>query len=191
METLRATRGLIGPLLILQLGAVSAAGAAEIEGVRFAERISGPTTLELHRTALLRFGWVLKVYVAGLYLGEGVAPEEVLQDVPKRLEIEYFRGFRAEQFAAATRHKIAENLDAESYAALEPRIEALNRLYRDISPGDRYALTYVPERGTELSLNGESLGVIPGADLAAGAFSIWLGESPLDRPLKQELLGLP
>ncbi len=58
-----------------------------------------------------------------------------------------------------------------------------------MKPGDRYAFTYLPERGTELSLNGEPLGTLPGVDLAKALFAIWLGEVPLDDSLKQALLG--
>jgi hypothetical protein len=55
-------------------------------------------------------------------------------------------------------------------------------------PGDRYALTYLPGVGTELSLNGRPLGTIPGEDFAAALFSIWLGPHPLDDDLKRTLL---
>jgi hypothetical protein len=60
--------------------------------------------------------------------------------------------------------------------------------YRDVKPGDRYALTYIPGSGTELSFNGSPLVVIDGADFAAAYFSIWLGKRPLDPGLKDKLL---
>ena len=47
------------------------------------------------------------------------------------------------------------------------RIDRMNRHYRDIKPGDRYALTFIPGRGTELSLNGTALVTIEGDDFAA------------------------
>jgi hypothetical protein len=61
-------------------------------------------------------------------------------------------------------------------------------MYEDIEPGDRYALTYVPGVGTELSRNGRSLGVIEGADFSSALFSIWLGERALDDSLRRQLL---
>jgi hypothetical protein len=60
-----------------------------------------------------------------------------------------------------------------------------------VEPGDRYALTYIPGMGTELSLNGEAKGTIQGADFAAAIFSIWLGTKPIDKGLKRQLLGAP
>ena len=58
---------------------------------------------------------------------------------------------------------------------LQSRIDNLAALYRDVKPGDRYALTYIPDEGTTLSLNGETLGSIPGDDFARAVFAIWLG----------------
>ena len=84
--------------------------------------------------------------------------------------------------------KIAENVDAATFAALRPRIDRLNALYRDVNEGDRYALTYLPGSGTELSYNGRPLGRVEGADFAAALFSIWLGDSPVDEGLKRSLL---
>ena len=73
-------------------------------------------------------------------------------------------------------------------AKLRSRIDLFNAAYRDIKPGDRYALTYQPGKGTELSFNGEPLVTIEGADFAAAYFSIWLGHKPLDDNLKKALL---
>jgi hypothetical protein len=51
-------------------------------------------------------------------------------------------------------------------------------------------LTYIPGKGTELTLNGKSKGTVEGADFAAALFSIWLGPKPISESLKKELLGL-
>jgi hypothetical protein len=72
--------------------------------------------------------------------------------------------------------------------ALASRLEQLHALYEDVEPGDRYALGYVPGRGTELSRNGAVLGTIEGADFARAYFSIWLGEAPIDDSLREQLM---
>ena len=58
-----------------------------------------------------------------------------------------------------------------------------------MNPGDRYSLTYIPGKGTTLSLNGVPKGTVDGADFAAALFSIWLGPNPIDSNFKQALLG--
>jgi len=165
------------------------ARAAQIEGVEFAERYeSRGTQLRLNGVGLLRYRIFLKGYVAALYLGEEVGAERALADVPRRLEIEYFWPIPAESFAKATREGISRNVDAKTNERLAHQVEQLNRLYEDVEPGDRYALTYVPGVGTELALNGDPRGVVEGADFSAALFAIWLGERALDEPLREQLL---
>jgi hypothetical protein len=169
------------------------AGAAQIEGVRFSDTLTvGDTQLRLHGAGLLRYRVFIKGYVAALYLAdsfdEEVTSTTVLADAPRRLEIEYFWAIPAEGFAEATIEGIARNTDREIFERLRDRIERLNSMYEDIEPGDRYALTYVPGVGTELSRNGRSLGVIEGADFSSALFSIWLGERALDDSLRRQLL---
>ena len=163
--------GLMAALFsMITVAAPRHAAAAELEGVRFAERRQvGDASLELNCVGLLRYKYVIKAYVAALYLGSGVAPSDVLGDVPKRLEISYFW-----------------NLDAETRVKLRPRLDRINAL--NVKPGDRYALTYIPGVGTELSLNEQRKGVIPGADFANAYFRIWLGEQPIDTSFRDRLL---
>lgn len=170
-------------------GASARGKEARIEGVAFREAVvASGALLELRNVALLRYRVVFKAYVAGLYLGEGIEPSRILDDVPKRLEIEYFWAIEAADFARVTTEGIETNVDRETFARLRPRIERLNELYRQVEPSDRYAITYLPRRGTELSLNGRALGAIEGADFASAVFSIWFGDEPLDGVLKRDLL---
>lgn len=165
------------------------AAAAELEGVRFAERRQvGDASLELNCVGLLRYKYVIKAYVAALYLGSGVAPSDVLGDVPKRLEISYFWNLDGGDIARAGDEILAQNLDAETRVKLRPRLDRINALYENVKPGDRYALTYIPGVGTELSLNEQRKGVIPGADFANAYFRIWLGEQPIDTEFRDRLL---
>ena len=176
-------------LLLAGLLAGAPAGAVTVAGVAFSDSLrTRDAELSLHRASLLRWMGLFKVYVAALYLGPEGDPGRVLDDVPKRLEIQYLRGFTADQFAKATDVKIADNVDAKTLAALRPRIDQLNALYRDVNEGDRYALTYLPGEGTELALNGRPLGRVAGADFAAALFAVWLGDSPVDEDLKRSLL---
>jgi hypothetical protein len=169
------------------------ARAAEIEGVGFVDRLSvGSSELRLHGTGLLRYRVFIKGYVAALYLDESfggeATPRAVLADVPRRLEIEYFWGIPADKFAKATVEGISRSTDPATFERLRRRIDQINKLYEDVEPGDRYALTYVPGVGTELALNGRRLGVLEGADFSAALFAIWVGDEPLDESLRNQLL---
>lgn len=183
------TRAWIAAACLWLLAGAGTADAMKIEGVEFAPRVrASNATLDLYNAALLRYRVFIKAYVGALYLAPGVTAERVLADVPKRLEIEYFWKISAADFATATVKGIANNADARTLAELQPRIDRINRLYRDVEPGDRYALTYIPGVGTELALNGQTLGSIEGADFAAAIFAIWLGPAPIDESFRDDLL---
>jgi hypothetical protein len=172
---------------------LEAARAAEIEGVHFVEQLNvDDEELRLHSTGLLRYRVFIKAYVAALYLAESFdgqsTPRAVLADLPRRLEIEYFWAIPADEFAKVTVEGISRNTDRASFDRLRDRIDRLNRMYEDVAPGDRYALTYLPGVGTELARNGRRLGVIEGADFSSALFAIWLGDRALDDSLRRQLL---
>jgi len=164
-------------------------GTHVVDGVAFTRSYVGEgLSLRLRNAALLRYKVFFRGYVVGLYLPEGTDPAAALGEVPKRLEFHYFWEIPGPAFGKAGEEIIARNVAAATLANLRGRLDRINRAYRDVKPGDRYALTYLPGKGTELSLNGSPLLVVEGDDFAAAYFSIWLGEKPIDAGLKNELL---
>jgi len=188
MKNLSFTRFLV-TALCLTIFALPAQ-AAEVEGIKFSKSyVADGKNLRLIGAGLLRY-WGFKAYTGALYLEEGTPVDEVLSDRAKRIEIEYFRSIEGKDFGPATDKSIAKNVDAATYARLSPQIAFHNSLYEDVQPGDRYSLTYIPGRGTELALNGEPKGLIEGSDFAAAVFSIWLGPKPINSAFKNQILGL-
>jgi hypothetical protein len=168
---------------------VSGVHSAEIEGVRFPDQLQvGEAQLQLRGTGLLRYRTIIKAYVAAFYIDANTRSEDVLGQSARRLEIEYFWSIPAHHFVKATIDGISRNVDSAKLESLEASIAAFNKLYEDVESGDRYSITYVPGRGTELALNGKARGVVPGADFASALFAIWLGPKPLDYKLRRKLL---
>ena len=185
-------------LLMLGVGVVltsNLAHAETIEGVTFADSVTisptNDTRLRLHGTGLLRYRVVFRGYVAALYLREGTPSTGALDDVPRRLELSYFWSIGASDFAGAAEQFLNLNLSAAKLRNLRSRVASLHNAYRDVRPSDRYSLTYEPTVGTTLSLNGEKLATIPGADFAEAYFGIWLGTPSLDDSLRDSLLNKP
>ncbi len=146
-------------------------------------------TLRLSGVGVLKYLGFIRIYNGALYLPPKVMGEDALMDVPKRLEVEYLRSFKAEDFGAATIAGMRKNVEPETYDRLADRIDAHNRLYPDIRRGDRVSLTYLPGAGTEVAVNGAAMGTIPGADFARALFSLWLGDNPFDDDFKRALRG--
>jgi hypothetical protein len=176
-------------VLVLAATPAGASPSVEVDGVYFDTTVEAMDhRLQLHGTGLLKVMVFIKAYAGALYLPESVPSDRVLQPVPKQLILEYFHPIKGEDFAKATQKKIADNVSADQVNGLQSRIDDLSALYRDVKPGDRYALTYIPDKGTTLSLNGKSLGSIPGDDFARAVFAIWLGDNPIDQKFRDQLL---
>lgn len=81
------------------------------------------------------------------------------------------------------------NLDDAAFSQLKPRLDKFNALFPTLREGDVINMDYVPERGTELSINGKSLGTIEGDDFFRALLQVWIGKHPADNTLKKGLLG--
>jgi hypothetical protein len=182
---------IVGFLSLILITPPLAAGAAEIADIKFEKQYTAPeTALELKGVGLLRYLGLFKVYAGAFYLEEGTPTNEALTDRAKRLEVEYLRSFKGEEFGPATVEMMKKNVDKATIERLRQQIDHHNSLYEDVGPGDRYALTYIPGKGTELALNGEPKGIVEGADFATALFSIWIGQEPIDETFKHQIMGL-
>lgn len=166
-------------------------GTTTAHGVRFSRRIGLPNadlTLRLCSSGLMRYKLLAKGFVAALYLESCELQPEALSDVAKRLELSYFWKIPGSLFGPAGRSALQRGLSRAELGALGDRLDRIERAYRSIEPGDRYALTYLPGHGTQLSLNTRHLELIEGSDFARAYFGIWLGKHAIDKPLRRRLL---
>jgi hypothetical protein len=191
MEHAATIKRQIIPLLLgIFLIMASPVRGAQIEGVSFDDAaVVNGKTLPLRGVGLLRYMIFIKAYVGAFYLDKDISSDQVFSDAEKQLVLHYFHAISAEDFTEATSDIIEENVSPQQFAALRPRIDALNALYRDVKPGDRYTATYVPGVGTSLALNDTVLGTVPDAEFANAFFGIWIGESPIDKRFRDQLLG--
>ena len=161
-----------------------------VDGTAFSNTVTvNQTRLDLQGAALLRYMVFIEAYTGALYLPDTADGSRALEDIAKHLVLEYRVAISAEDFAKATEKKIRESVSDEEFQRLLPKITALNRLYRDVAPKDRYALTYIPGSGTVLTYNSTPLGTIEGPEFARAVFSIWIGENPIDKGFRDKLLG--
>jgi hypothetical protein len=178
----------IAPALFVICAVLSGAPAAADQRATFSPEVTvHGQTLPLRGAGRLVWMRMVTVYDAALYLPADVPGKDVLRDIPKRLELRYHVSIKGEKFGESATPYLKKNVPPDELARIRPRIEQLNRLYRDVKEGDRYALDYVPGTGTILSLNGSTLGSIEGADFAAAYFAIWLGGKPISDALRDEL----
>ena len=174
---------------------VAPVGAATLEGQRFDDstQLAGQT-LQLNGLGV-RAVFILKGYVAGLYL---TAPANTAQAVmaapgPKRLQLRMLLSAGPEDFNKALVSGLRKNATPAELVVLAERIAQLERTINDIGQtvaDDVIDLDYVPTQGMTLSVNGQPKGsAIAGADFFEAVLGIFVGAKPVDLRLKNGLLG--
>lgn len=186
-KSFRTTIRMLGVLLFL---VSSNSSAATIRNVQFTDTvIVEQTVLKIRGVAILKWAMFFDVYAGAFYMPKDGQSQAWNDDVPKRLELAYLREIKASDIAVSSEQLLKRNLSSSEYNAVAERLQKFLGLFRDVKPGDRYCLTYSPGQGTELRLNNEALGVVPGADFAVAYFGIWLGKNPISQRFRARLLG--
>jgi hypothetical protein len=187
MNTIRKTCLVAFSCLLCEAGL-----SREVGGLSLPESIKvGDKTLTLNGAGL-RTKYIIgvKVYVAGLYL-ESVSRDAaavVSSEQVRRVQLTFLRALDREQITDAIGKGFERN-SKEQMSALKARLEKLQGYIPDVAAGDKLEITYVPGKGTTLTVKGEEKGTIEGKDFSDALFSVWLGRDPVDEDLKKALLG--
>jgi hypothetical protein len=172
------------------------AQGAELENQRFDDQTTlAGQTLKLNGLGL-RSVFIIKAYVAGLYLPEksNTAADILQANAPKRLQLRPLMELSASDIKKALLDGMRKNASDTQWATLQDRALALGRTIDNIGlskPGDTIALDYVPASGMLVLINNVPKGApVPGADFYAAVLDIFIGNNPVDTRLKKGLLGL-
>jgi hypothetical protein len=178
--SLAATLALVSvAVLALEVGGVKLPDTVSVEG----------KTLKLNGAGI-RKKLIVKVYVAALYVETPSkdAATLVSSTQVKSMRLHMLRDVEGPKISGA----IVEGFENNSSAALpqlKPRLDQLAKLIPDVKQGDEIDLTFVPDKGTQVSVRGTATGTIEGRDFADALFSVWLGPNPVQADLKQALTG--
>jgi hypothetical protein len=160
--------------------------AATNRGIHFDDTMTvGNEKLRLHGIGLLKWKYVINVYLVGFYKPELVAVDQALEDVPIILDYYFFVDMKASDFQDTGFQLMAQNVGLEKTKSLKPKLEQFNSFYRDVKGGQRYTFTYIPGQGIEMALDGEVLGQVKSDEFAVAYLSIWLGPNPVSKGLQE------
>ena len=164
--------------------------AASLAGVTLPDTVQvGGTTLVLNGLGL-RKKFVVKVYVAGLYLQQKSSdPDTIIKaDAPKRIVMQFVRDVSKSQIADAFNEGFNNNApDAEK--TMKADIDRLLGALDPVKEGDQMVFTYVPGTGTTFAINGKEKLTIGAPAFGPVLFSVWLGPKPPTADLKKGMLG--
>lgn len=176
--------------LILLLAWSAPALAGKKAGVTMPDTLTvAGKTLALNGMALREATLGIDVYVIGLYLEQkskdGVAISSARQ--AKRLHLKFVRDVDAEDMSDAWDNGF-KKVAGSNLAALKDRVATIKKWMEDIDEDKSLILTYVPDKGVEVEINGKVKGVIAGDDFATALFSIWLGPKSAYSDMRKDLL---
>ena len=179
-------------LLLSLLTATSESFANDTDRLReagFAPQIdSAAARLQLKNQTVLEYLW-LDVYAAAFYSESAVAPRQAVQEQSnQRLELYYFQNISRDDVIKAAWVTLERQQNPDNLKALKPELDRLHNNFRDIQPGDRYALLYSKADGMQLERNGQVVFSSPNSELAQVYFGIWLAPEGLSDDLRDALL---
>ena len=169
------------------------ADALEIKGVKVDEKVQvGGNALVLNGAGI-RTKMVFKVYVAALYLTQKQTDANaVISDTGnKRVSMHFLRELSAEALLKGMNEGFTDNNNAAEMAAIEPQMKQFRDMMttaKVVKKGDLIVLDFTTA-GTQVVINGKSLGVVEGGAFNQALLRVWLGAKPVDASLKKAMLG--
>ncbi len=166
------------------------AATSEVAGVRLPETATADgKTLKLNGAGL-RKKLMFKVYVAALYVENPSKDAAAVLSATeiKSMRLHILRSLKGSQVTDAISEGFERN-SKDQIPKLKPRLDKLGTMIPDVVEGDEIALTWIPDKGTNVTVRGTDRGMIEGRDFADALFAVWLGPNPVQDDLKKALLG--
>lgn len=169
------------------------AAATEMAGVAIDEQITQTdgTVLQFNGAGI-RSKFVIKVYLAMLYLENPSSDrDQVIGDPGAKQLIMHFlyKEVGKDDLVEAWNAGFTGNGSAEQLETLKAEIAQFNAMFDTVKKDDRIVLDYIPETGTTVSINSTQKGTIAGKEFNDLLLSIWLGDKPVGKKLRDGLLG--
>ncbi|MBP9685522.1 MAG: chalcone isomerase family protein [Rhodoferax sp.] len=173
------------------------AASVEVDGIQVEDTATvAGTQLTLNGVGTRHKG-SLKMYVAALYLEKKTSntAEVFNQSGPKRLSLTMVRNVEAGELGRLFTHQIIANSDKAIILRLAPQLRRMGEMFaqqKKVLIEDSIMIDWVPGTGTVITIQ-DKMQIEPfkEPEFYKAMLSIWLGNSPAEKPLKNALLGLP
>jgi Chalcone isomerase-like len=175
---------------VFMLASILNLQAAKLAGVTMPDTTTvGDKPLILNGLGL-RSEFMVKVYVAGLYLEhKSPDPDAIIQaNAPKRIVMHFLHDATTKQLRDGFDQSFKDNTpDAET--TMKASTDRLLGALEPLKAGDQMVFTYDPATGSTLAINGKDKLTIAGPAFSQVLFSVWLGPKPPTANLKKGILG--
>jgi chalcone isomerase-like protein len=179
-------------LLALVGGLATAPADTTYNGVTLPGSVQASgNTLVLNGVALRKKA-IFKVYVAGLYLPEKASNADAVlaADTPRHLVMQFLRDVGKDKMCEAWDESLKNNTP-NAGQDLKAQFATLCNWMDDIKKSEQFVFTYLPGKGTDVTVAGKSKGTLPGKEFADALFKSWIGPKPgPGEGFKKNLLGI-
>lgn len=145
----------------------------------------------------VRYRFVVRVYVAALYTAETVRSATAALDLrrSRMLRVVMLRDIEGAELGRLLMQGMRNNASLDELGRSLPGVLRLGELFAEkkrLSKGESFAIEWLPSRGTRITINDRSTGLLfPEPALFTALLKIWIGSSPADESLKRALLAGP
>lgn len=169
------------------------AQAVEVKGVKVDEAAQVGSSALVLNGAGVRTKAIFKVYVGALYLAQKQADANaVISDTGnKRVSMHFLRELSSEALLKGMNEGFTDNNNATEMAAIEPQMKQFRDMMtsaKEVKKGDLIVLDFT-SAGTQVNINGKTLGTVEGVAFNQALLRVWLGAKPVDASLKKAMLG--
>jgi Chalcone isomerase-like len=175
---------------LLMLASTQALDAASLAGVSLPDTATvGGKSLVLNGLGL-RSEFMVKVYVAGLYLEQkSTDPDAIIKaEAPKRIVMHFLHDASQKQMTVAFSESFQDN-SPQAGTTMKAEIDKFLGALEPLKVGDEMVFTYLPATGTTVAINSKEKVTISGQAFSQVLLSVWLGPKPPTASLKKGMLG--
>ena len=184
-------RGILFVAMLIILTSLEVS-ALEVAGVDVPEKVTVENQELVLNGAGIRKKLFIKVYVGALYLPTQRSTVKGIMADPgaKRIVMTFlYKEVSAKKLVDGWNEGFTGNTSAQELKSLQDRINQFNGFFTTVHKGDEIRLDYLPGQGTQVWINGDLKGTVPGEDFSQALLKIWLGVKPADDKLKDAMLG--
>ena len=174
-------------ILLLNVFLLSPSNAAEL-----------PSEMEYQNTKLIlnghgtRIRFFMKAYEGSLYLEStsNNAEKIINDDAPMSIRMDVISSLVTPNAMKIALNEGLEKSTGNNTSPITKEINQLNSsLNSEVKAGDFYEFIYLPNSGTHVLKNSESIDVIPGIEFKKAFFGIFLSNNPIQKNMKKAMLG--
>ena len=174
-------------ILLLNVFLLSPSNAAEL-----------PSEMEYQNTKLIlnghgtRIRFFMKAYEGSLYLEStsNNAEKIINDDAPMSIRMDVISSLVTPDAMKIALNEGLEKSTANNTSLITKEIKQLNSsLNSEVKAGDFFEFIYLPDSGTHVLKNSESIDVIPGIEFKKAFFGIFLSNNPIQKNMKKAMLG--